>query len=247
MRRFFAGFAGILLLGVTSNVLAQPAPQLTPDQIVKALTCPGDSQLGANGTCEQPGSAAAPSSAESSPQVEICARPPDVPRTLVKTPDGDCVPAKDDTLGFDLGAAAKGAAPTAKQPARAGATVASLTTRSAQPQSVPRLDLLLTFDTDSASLTEQGAANARAFAEALKRPELKQARFEIEGHTDASGTRDHNLVLSQKRADTVKAFLVSLGVDADHLTPVGYAFDHLSVPDQPMSGANRRVVARRLQ
>jgi outer membrane protein OmpA-like peptidoglycan-associated protein len=129
--------------------------------------------------------------------------------------------------------------------------VASLAPRTDAPivasGTVPRLDLLLTFDTDSASLTDQGTANAMTFAEALKRPELKQARFELEGHTDATGAHEHNLTLSEQRAQAVKVFLTSHGVEAERLNAVGYASDRLAVPDQPASRANRRVVARRLQ
>jgi outer membrane protein OmpA-like peptidoglycan-associated protein len=163
------------------------------------------------------------------------------------------VPAKEGTLGFDLGAGvnrtAPAAAPSQPAPPRPAASVASFTPGNAAPASgtVPRLDLLLTFDTDSASLTDQGTANAMVFAEALKRQELKQARFEIEGHTDATGTHEHNLTLSEQRAQAVKAFLVSHGVEAERLNVVGYASDRLAVPDQPASRANRRVVARRLQ
>lgn len=258
MRNLLLGFAGFFFIGMAGSALAQPAAQLTPDEIVKALTCPANTELGASGTCDAVASAPSAALDSSSSQVEICARPPDVPRVLVRGPDGECGPAKDDTLGFDLGAAAaKGAraAPNANPPARqGGGAVASLTPRDAQPAAgtaasgtAPRLDLLLTFDTDSINLTDQGTANAKAFAEALKRPELRQARFELEGHTDASGTREHNLVLSQKRADAVKALLVSLGVDGDHLAAAGYAFDRPAVPGQPTARENRRVVARRLQ
>ena len=204
---------------------------------------------------EAPAGAFTPPFTADMTQVEICAAPPDVPRVLVRTPEGDCAPAKEGTLGFDLGAGVNRAAPAAPTgnaaPPRPAAGVASLTPRNDAPivasGTVPRLDLLLTFDTDSASLTDQGTANAMTFAEALKRPELKQARFELEGHTDATGTHEHNLTLSEQRAQAVKAFLTSHGVEAERLNAVGYASDRLAVPDQPASRANRRVVARRLQ
>lgn len=256
MNLFTAGLSGAVLLAVSSTALAQPAAQLTPDEIVKALSCPEGTTAGANGECQAaPGSSPA-AVAPADPSVQYCAEPPAVPRPLIRTPDGDCVPAKDGTLGFDLGAAANRAAPPANPApaARPQNSVASLGRPNASPATAPgatllppSLDLLLTFDTDSTNFTDQGAANAKAFAEALKRPELKQARFEIEGHTDASGSREYNLTLSQKRAEAVKAFLVSQGVEPDRLTAVGFAFDHLALPDQPLSRANRRVVARRLQ
>ena len=252
MRFLIAVSAGFLGLVASNTGFSQPASQLTPDEIVKALSCPSGSNLNASGVCESV-SAAAPVPAAGAgtlpPGVEICAAPPDVPRVLVRTPDGDCAPAKEGTLGFDLGAGVNRAAPAAAP--RPAPGVASLPPRTDAPiiasGTVPRLDLLLTFDTDSARLTDQGTANAMTFAEALKRPELKQARFELEGHTDATGTHEHNLTLSEQRAQAVKAFLTSHGVEAERLNAVGYASDRLAVPDQPASRANRRVVARRLQ
>ncbi|HEY4265508.1 MAG TPA: OmpA family protein [Micropepsaceae bacterium] len=250
MRFLIAVSAGCCALVAANTGFSQPAPQLSPDEIVKALSCPPGTDLNASGVCE---SVSAPASVPvaGAPGVEICAAPPDVPRVLVRTPDGDCVPAKEGTLGFDLGAGVTGAASAGNATSHPPASAVSLTPRNNAPVAasvtLPRLDLLLTFDTDSASLTDQGTANAMAFAEALKRPELKQARFEIEGHTDATGTHEHNLALSERRAQAVKAFLTSHGVEAERLNAVGYASDRLAVPDQPASRANRRVVARRLQ
>lgn len=252
MRFLIAVSAGCLALVAANTGFSQPAPQLTPDEIVRALSCPPGSNPNASGGCESATAAAPVPAAGVPPGVEICAAPPDVPRVLVRTPDGDCAPAKEGTLGFDLGAGVNAAPPAGNAaPPRPAASVASLAPRNDAPiaaaVAVPRLDLLLTFDTDSASLTDQGTANAMAFAEALRRPELKQARFEIEGHTDATGTHEHNLTLSEQRAQTVKAFLTSHGIEAERLNVVGYASDRLAVPDQPASRANRRVVARRLQ
>lgn len=252
MKLFTAGVSCAVLLAASGVAFAQPAAQLTPDEIVKALSCPAGTVADANGACQAPVGSSPAAAPAADPSVQYCALPPAVPRPLIRLPNGDCVEAKDGTLGFDLGAAANRAAPpTNPAPAaRPQNSVASLGRPNPAPGAAlppPTLDLLLTFDTDSANLTDQGVANAKVFAEALKRPELKQARFEIEGHTDASGTREYNLALSEKRAEAVKAFLVSQGVEADRLQTVGYASDHLALPDQPLSRANRRVVARRMQ
>lgn len=53
----------------------------------------------------------------------------------------------------------------------------------------------------------------------LKYPAKKAT---IEGHADERGTRDYNLALGERRANSAKAFLVSLGVDASRLTTVSY-------------------------
>ena len=51
----------------------------------------------------------------------------------------------------------------------------------------------------------------------------------IEGHTSSEGTREHNLDLSKRRADAVKAYLVGKGIDAERLETVGFG------PDQPVA------------
>ena len=50
-------------------------------------------------------------------------------------------------------------------------------------------------------------------------------RLEIGGHTDNVGKPDFNMELSQKRADSVKAYFVGKGVNSDRLTAVGYGMD----------------------
>ena len=50
-------------------------------------------------------------------------------------------------------------------------------------------------------------------------------RVGIEGHTDNTGKADANLLLSEKRAAAVKAYLVGRKVDIDRLDAVGYGQD----------------------
>src|SRR5450432_3414405 len=57
---------------------------------------------------------------------------------------------------------------------------------------------------------------------------LKQypdVRLEISGHTDSRGKADFNRDLSQRRADAVKLFFISQGVDSSRLTSIGYGSD----------------------
>jgi len=46
-------------------------------------------------------------------------------------------------------------------------------------------------------------------------------RLEISGHTDNRGAAEHNLELSQRRADAVKLWLVERGIDASRITTRG--------------------------
>jgi peptidoglycan-associated lipoprotein len=65
------------------------------------------------------------------------------------------------------------------------------------------------FDFNESSITTEGAAALQRDAECLK----KEARSaELIGHTDPRGTEEYNLALSDRRAQSVRAYLVRLGV-----------------------------------
>jgi peptidoglycan-associated lipoprotein len=48
------------------------------------------------------------------------------------------------------------------------------------------------------------------------------AKMKVEGHCDERGTVEYNLALGQKRADSAKSYLVSLGIDAKRIATVSY-------------------------
>ena len=76
------------------------------------------------------------------------------------------------------------------------------------------------FDTDKADITPQSGAVLDKVAESLKAwPEVK---VEVGGHTDSSGSAAHNLELSNRRAESVKTYLVRKGVDPSRLTAKGH-------------------------
>lgn len=76
------------------------------------------------------------------------------------------------------------------------------------------------FETAKATLLETSLAELDRLAEALKRhPRL---RLEVGGHTDAVGSDEDNLLLSERRAKAVYDYLVERGVDAERLSYRGY-------------------------
>jgi peptidoglycan-associated lipoprotein len=76
------------------------------------------------------------------------------------------------------------------------------------------------FDTDRYNVDTQDAAALQAQAQYFAR--YPQVTFTIEGHADERGTREYNIALGEKRANAAKAYLVSLGVDANRIAVVSY-------------------------
>jgi outer membrane protein OmpA-like peptidoglycan-associated protein len=75
----------------------------------------------------------------------------------------------------------------------------------------------------------------------IRNPQLK--RIEVQGHTDNSGTPEHNKVLSEQRAEAVRAWLVQHGAPADRLVARGYGQEKPLVPNVTAGNRskNRRV------
>jgi peptidoglycan-associated lipoprotein len=76
------------------------------------------------------------------------------------------------------------------------------------------------FDTDRYNVDSQDAAALQAQAQYFAR--FPQITFTIEGHADERGTREYNLALGERRANAAKAYLVSLGVDANRISVVSH-------------------------
>jgi outer membrane protein OmpA-like peptidoglycan-associated protein len=105
------------------------------------------------------------------------------------------------------------------------------------------IDEPILFSLNSADIRPASRTALNDLAEVLLAPQLKDSKILIEGHTDASGSPDRNLTLSQERADAVRDYLVHEGgVPAERLTSVGKGQAEPADPDDPMSPANRRVV-----
>ena len=107
-----------------------------------------------------------------------------------------------------------------------------------QPKSI---DLVIQFDLDSAKLKEPSKPLLDSLVEAMKNDRLAAIKFKVEGHTDAQGSEQHNLKLSQSRAESVMAYLTSQGVDKERLSGEGKGFSDLLLPEKPKAAENRRV------
>ncbi len=105
----------------------------------------------------------------------------------------------------------------------------------------PSLSLLIQFDFDSARVRPESRESLVNLSLAMKSDKLLNAKFAIEGHTDAKGRADYNLRLSQQRAEAVRAFLKAEGVDDTRLAATGKGSAEPANKDDPMAAENRRV------
>ena len=106
----------------------------------------------------------------------------------------------------------------------------------------PKISLQLRFGRNSAELSADAKSRLDTVAAALNAPELAETRVVVSGHTDVSGSFEYNVALSQRRAEAVKAYLVSAhDVAAGRLKAVGRGPNDLLDETHPASPVNRRV------
>jgi outer membrane protein OmpA-like peptidoglycan-associated protein len=86
------------------------------------------------------------------------------------------------------------------------------------------------FALDKADLTEADKTNISNLAKTLQK--YNDTNILIEGHTDSTGPRAHNMRLSEDRAQSVAKYLESMGVADKRVTTKGYG------PDQPVADNN---------
>ncbi|HZA14925.1 MAG TPA: OmpA family protein [Myxococcaceae bacterium] len=99
------------------------------------------------------------------------------------------------------------------------------------------------FEFNESTLTSDARSTLERLADCIKR---QNSRLTLEGHADDRGTEEYNLQLSNRRAESVRRYLVTLGVTGRNLETVGYGETR---PAESGSGedawsANRRVEFR---
>jgi peptidoglycan-associated lipoprotein len=98
------------------------------------------------------------------------------------------------------------------------------------------------FDTDSSDLSAQARATLDKQAEWLNH--YGQYSFTIEGHADERGTREYNIALGARRAETVRDYLTSRGIAGQRMRTISYGKERpVAVCDDISCWAqNRRAV-----
>jgi outer membrane protein OmpA-like peptidoglycan-associated protein len=97
------------------------------------------------------------------------------------------------------------------------------------------------FDTDKASLKPESEKPLQEIVKLMQ--DYPTLKLELQGHTDNQGSKDYNLELSQRRAETVQAYLVASGINDSRLAAKGYGLSQPVATNDTEEGRakNRRV------
>lgn len=113
----------------------------------------------------------------------------------------------------------------------------------------PRAGILavqINFDRNSTQIKPEYFPYLDSIGQALSSQEAGGHSIIVEGHTDAKGSAAYNQVLSEKRAEAVREYLIEKhGVDPSHISAVGKGKSELLVKSNPYAADNRRVQFRR--
>jgi peptidoglycan-associated lipoprotein len=139
----------------------------------------------------------------------------------------------DDTA--NKGGAATATAPTTA-PAKPGVVPGS------QADFVANVGDRVFFDFDKYSLKPEAKDQLAKWVAFLKKYPSDQ--LVVEGHADERGTREYNLALGERRANSIKDFLVSQGVQASRLKTISYGKERPAVlgSNETAWAQNRRGV-----
>jgi len=114
-------------------------------------------------------------------------------------------------------------------------------TRPSEGEIAVRLTSDILFDVDSAGLRPESRTTLRDLATNFR--QYPDELIDVEGHTDSTGTPEHNQALSHRRANSVRDYLVDSGVASRAITAVGYGETRPKATNSTPEGRqlNRRV------
>lgn len=124
-----------------------------------------------------------------------------------------------DTKDDDAAAAAAAAEAASRSAAERAASADAAGTQQRLQDAVVAVGNVFYFDYDSSNLKPQAQAALDAHI-ALLRTNERSVR--LEGHTDERGTRDYNMALGERRANTVRDYMVVNGIPSYRIETVSY-------------------------
>lgn len=103
------------------------------------------------------------------------------------------------------------------------------------------LEELIFFDYDMADIREDAAAVLRRKADVLRAS--PQVQIRIEGHADERGSTEYNLALGNRRAESVRQFLVGFGLPESRFSIISYGEERPleNASNESAWGRNRRA------
>jgi OOP family OmpA-OmpF porin len=107
---------------------------------------------------------------------------------------------------------------------------------------LPQVTLDVLFDPDSSIIRPGSYRTLGRIADTLTDPALLPYKFLIVSHTESGGRRDHNLIVSQRRADAIRDVLVTtFKISPKRLQTLGLGEEQLRDAARPPSATNRRI------
>lgn len=146
-----------------------------------------------------------------------------------------------DAARMQAESAASGQAAAQAQAAALAAQLAELQAKQTERGLVITFGDVL-FNVDQARLTEGGLRTARKLADVLN--QYPERSVLVEGFTDSTGSTAHNLELSQRRAEAVRAALSEMGVSGNRIAIRGYGEAY---PVAGNDSAGNRQLNRRVE
>lgn len=114
---------------------------------------------------------------------------------------------------------------------------------------VRRIDLSVSFEFNSAAIPGDQYRELEIIGREMENTlrDNPDEIYLVEGHTDAPGSYDYNLRLSDARAESVAIALTEyFGIPPENLVSQGYGEEYLKIPTQDREQRNRRVTIRRI-
>jgi len=107
---------------------------------------------------------------------------------------------------------------------------------------LPRFMVEVQFDPDASTIRPESYQTLGRIADALCHSRLLRSGFLIVGRTDATGKREYNLTLSQKRADSIRDALVNtFKISSKRLQAIGLGEEQLQDAARPTAAINQQV------
>ena len=165
-------------------------------------------------------------------------------RAQTAVPSGDIIDklaaAGETTPDIDVAALKQQAADRIK--ARADAQPQKRPPIAPQLTKLPQIRFDIVFDQDSSLIRPASYQTIGTIADALTDPKLRPYRYLIVDHVESAGRRDHNLILSQRRAESIRDVLVNtFKVAPKRLQALGLGEEQLQDVNRPAAPANARV------